>query len=65
MNYVLIMNIIDMIFKMILSISMLVQNIIVIYKLSISKRELNGKELIITMLLNVVSLVYCLTEGRV
>jgi len=53
MDWLLILNVI---FEIVLCISMLTQSIIMIYKFFISKQEITGKELVIIMMLNTISL---------
>jgi hypothetical protein len=58
MNYVFIINIIDMIFTIMLSLSLFIQMLILLHKFFISKKELTGKELIIVILINALSDIY-------
>ena len=53
MDWLLILNVI---FEIVLCISMLTQSIIMIYKFFICKQEITGKELVIIMMLNTISL---------
>ena len=55
MDWLLILNVI---FEIVLCISMLTQSILMIYKFFINKQEVTGKELIIMMMLNIISVTF-------
>jgi hypothetical protein len=55
MDWILVLNII---FEILLCVLMSIQCIIMIYKFFISKKEITGKELIIVMILNIISIMF-------